>query len=270
MGRYKSFIQLRGKVGEIVYRRMKGKNFIGLMTGPTAEQVLTAPEFINTRKNMQEFGECGIYVKEIIEQIDKRKIRIGRKFKRNRLQKKIMQFRLFDIVSELGKRTINANEQLTGLILEKKGNFDFSFIELEELSLYCGGVEIAGKMAFINKNILKYMPDTSKNWYIKASIRLILVSRKIFDDETGTYKDYRILLNHNQMLGTTEIVYVNENFDISTSIHSSILKPTEAPFLDNDDKYIIMSQYELMKKEGANYINTENYITKIEMCKNLS
>lgn len=270
MGRYKSFIQLRGKVGDIVYRRMKGKNFVGLMTGPTAEQVLTAPEFINTRKNMQEFGECGIYVKEIIEQIDKRKIRIGKKFKRNRLQKKIMQFRLFDTVSEFGKRTINANEQLTGLILEKKGNFDFSFIELEDLSLYGAGLENIGRIAFIHKNILKYMPDTSKNWYIKASIRLILVSRKIFDDETGTYKDYRKLLNHCQTLGTTETIYVNENFNLGTSIHSSILKPTEAPFLDNNDKYIIISQYELTKKEGTNYISTENYITKIEMCKNIN
>jgi hypothetical protein len=60
MARQKGVIKYVGTLGDIRHFKIKGQEgyFAGMVGGPTAEQVYTAPEFERTRENMNEFGAC--------------------------------------------------------------------------------------------------------------------------------------------------------------------------------------------------------------------
>ena len=60
MARQKGVIKYVGTLGDIRHFKIKGQEgyFAGMVGGPTADQVYTAPEFERTRENMNEFGAC--------------------------------------------------------------------------------------------------------------------------------------------------------------------------------------------------------------------
>jgi hypothetical protein len=60
MARQKGVIKYVGTLGDIRHFKIKGQEgfFAGMVGGPTAQQVYTAPEFERTRENMNEFGAC--------------------------------------------------------------------------------------------------------------------------------------------------------------------------------------------------------------------
>ena len=63
MARVKSIISLRGRIGDTVFVRRNGLTIAGLPGGASKEKIMTAPEFVNTRKNMMEFGGCAQFAK---------------------------------------------------------------------------------------------------------------------------------------------------------------------------------------------------------------
>lgn len=60
-------LKYKGTLGEIRHFKIKGlnKNYAGLIGGPSADQVKTAPEFERTRENMNEFGGCATAGKSV-------------------------------------------------------------------------------------------------------------------------------------------------------------------------------------------------------------
>src|SRR5690554_727234 len=60
MARQKGLMKYVGTIGDVRHFKIKGQQgfFAGMVGGPTAEQVKTAPEFERTRENMNEFGGC--------------------------------------------------------------------------------------------------------------------------------------------------------------------------------------------------------------------
>lgn len=60
MARQKGLMKYTGTIGDVRHFKIKGQQgfFAGLVGGPTAEQVKSAPEFERTRENMNEFGGC--------------------------------------------------------------------------------------------------------------------------------------------------------------------------------------------------------------------
>jgi len=58
MARQKGVLKYVGTLGDVRHFKIKGQEgyFAGMVGGPSAEQVLTAPEFERTRENMNEFG----------------------------------------------------------------------------------------------------------------------------------------------------------------------------------------------------------------------
>lgn len=266
MARYKSIIQLRGKIGDLVYRRSQGLNFVGLMTGPTAEKVLTAPEFANTRKNMAEFGACANFVNTLYNSQDTRIINYSKKSKyaKRKIIKILMKLRKLDLVNQWGQRTINANETMKGMILEKSGNFNFDFIQTSQ-EIYESHGSIFYTIRIDNCNIINNVPDNSGKWYIKISIQLIQVSKVVF--ENGIYKNYREELKrfedlHNKTIQSNTSFF---GFDI---LNSQLLKPgAPQQIINNEDYFLGIMKKELLKKVGNVFVKTENYITTIEQCK---
>ncbi len=60
MARQKGLMKYVGTIGDVRHFKIKGQEgfFAGMVGGPTAQQVHTAPEFERTRENMNEFGGC--------------------------------------------------------------------------------------------------------------------------------------------------------------------------------------------------------------------
>lgn len=271
MARYKSIIQLRGRIGDLVYRRNKGLNFVGTITGPTKEQILTAPEFINTRKNMAEFGACADFAKDIIKQIDTRNTQTSGQIwtGQRKILSQLMQIRKLDLIHPFGQRTINANSTLEGIVLEKKGNFNFDFIRIKSINLFYGSSEITGHIRFYGANILNNVPDNSIKWVIKLNTRLVLAPRQIFNTTANKYFPYR---NNLTRIASGDTKYLNNILPDNTSIQSRLAQPqSPQPIIDTEDKFIILLQYSLEKlnQVETSRMKTENYITKIIYCNNL-
>lgn len=60
MARQKGLMKYVGTIGDVRHFKIKGQEgfFAGMVGGPTAQQVKSAPEFERTRENMNEFGGC--------------------------------------------------------------------------------------------------------------------------------------------------------------------------------------------------------------------
>jgi hypothetical protein len=60
MARQKGLTKYIGTIGDVRHFKIKGQKgfFAGMVGGPTAEQIKTAPEFARTRENMSEFAGC--------------------------------------------------------------------------------------------------------------------------------------------------------------------------------------------------------------------
>lgn len=266
MARYKSIIQLRGRIGDLVYRRYGGINFVGEITGPTKKQILTAPEFANTRKNMAEFGACANFVNTLYNSQDTRIINYSKKSKyaKRKIIKMLMKLRKLDIINQWGQRTINANETMQGMILEKSGNFNFDFIQTNYQEIYVSHSSIFYTIKMDNCNIINNVPDNSGKWYIKISIQLIQVSKVIF--ENGIYKNYREELKRYENIHY-KTIQKNLNFSIGDSLNSQLLMPGISKPINNEDYFLGIMKKELLKKVGNVFVKTENYITTIEQCK---
>ena len=67
MAKQTGSLKYTGTIGDIRHFKIKGLkgSFAGLIGGPTAEQIATAPEFARTRENMHEFGGCALAGKAV-------------------------------------------------------------------------------------------------------------------------------------------------------------------------------------------------------------
>jgi hypothetical protein len=67
MARQTGPLKYSGTIGDIRHFKIKGLkgSFAGLIGGPTAEQIASAPEFARTRENMNEFGGCALAGKAV-------------------------------------------------------------------------------------------------------------------------------------------------------------------------------------------------------------
>jgi hypothetical protein len=60
-------IKYTGTIGDVRHFKIKGLkgSYAGMIGGPSAEQIATAPEFARTRENMNEFGGCALAGKAV-------------------------------------------------------------------------------------------------------------------------------------------------------------------------------------------------------------
>jgi hypothetical protein len=67
MARQTGPLKYTGTIGDIRHFKIKGLKgaYAGMIGGPSAEQIATAPEFARTRENMNEFGACALVGKAL-------------------------------------------------------------------------------------------------------------------------------------------------------------------------------------------------------------
>ena len=266
MARYKSIIQLRGKIGDLVYRRYQGLNFVGTMTGPTKEQILTAPEFANTRKNMAEFGQCLGFANDLINLGVKSQGRdfiftVGGLAKAKRKATQILlQLRKYNYQGDIfGQRVINEDTGYAGIypphllqnmIIERKGNFDFSLIQFNEIELTEEAETIKARINPLTTDLTNFFPFRSDDGQIRLSLNLVQIPRRVF--ELGEYKRSRpFLVPYNNVSNTKFYTSVIEP-DIQ-GIFAEIYKPNEGigePALSLDDAFFFIVQKSIFYKNN--------------------
>ena len=67
MAKQTGLVRYSGSMGGVRHFKIKGLSgdFAGLNGGPSGDQIITAPEFVRTRENMNEFGGCATAGKSI-------------------------------------------------------------------------------------------------------------------------------------------------------------------------------------------------------------
>src|SRR6185295_6826349 len=67
MAKQTGLVRCSGTMGGVRHFKIKGLSgdFAGMVGGPSGDQILTAPEFVRTRENMNEFGGCASAGKSI-------------------------------------------------------------------------------------------------------------------------------------------------------------------------------------------------------------
>lgn len=264
MARYKSIIQLRGRIGDLVYRRYNGLNFVGIMTGPTAEQVLTAPEFINTRKNMAEFGQCLGYANDLINLGVKTQGRdfvytVGGLAKAKRKATQILlQLRKYNYQGNVfGEREINEDTGYAGIypphllqnmIIEQKGGYNWDIIQFKEIELTEEAETMKARINPIDVDLTNFFPFRSDDWQIRLSLNIVQIPRRVY--ELGAYKRFRpFLLPYNNQHNTKKYTSIIEG-DIQ-GIFAEIYKPNESIgeiALSLDDAFFFIVQKSILYK----------------------
>ncbi|WP_228411701.1 hypothetical protein [Chryseobacterium sp.] len=67
MAKHRGLMKYVGTLGDVRHFKIKGQQgfYAGMVGGPTAEQIKSAPEFERTREKMNEFGGCAISGKAV-------------------------------------------------------------------------------------------------------------------------------------------------------------------------------------------------------------
>jgi len=239
---------------------------VGTITGPTAEQVLTAPEFANTRKNMAEFGQCIGFANDLINLGVKSQ---GRDFiftvgglarTKRRITKILMQGIKVNYQGNLfGEREVNEDTGYAGtqkghllqnLIIERKGNFDFNLIQFHEIELTEEVETIKARINPLQTDLTNFFPFRSDDWQIRLSLNLVQIPKRVF--ELGEYKRLRpFLVPYNNFANTKFYTSIIKP-DIQ-GIFAEIYKPKEGegePALTLDDAFFFIVQKSIFYKNN--------------------
>lgn len=266
MARVKSIISLRGRIGDTVFLRRNGQTIAGLPGGASKDKILTAPEFANTRKNMAEFGQCLGFANDLINLGVKSQGRdfiftVGGLAKAKRKATQILlQLRKYNYQGDIfGQRVINENTGYAGIypphllqnmIIERKGNFDFSLIQFNEIELTEEAETIKARINPLTTDLTNFFPFRSDDGQIRLSLNLVQIPRRVF--ELGEYKRSRpFLVPYNNVSNTKFYTSVIEP-DIQ-GIFAEIYKPNEGigePALSLDDAFFFIVQKSIFYKNN--------------------
>lgn len=126
MARVKSILSVRGRIGDTVFVRRNGITIAGMSGGASRDKILTAPEFINTRKNMAEFGACASMAKSVYDNLSTPIFATVRK--KTSMRQMIAELRKIQQAyaggTELnGERTVKLHEDLINFQFNEKNKF---------------------------------------------------------------------------------------------------------------------------------------------------
>lgn len=118
MARQKGLVKYVGTIGDVRHFKIKGQEgfFAGMVGGPTAEQVKTAPEFERTRENMNEFGGCAKAGKSVRTALSGLLTKMADSKVTGRLTSVMKKINLEDGTEARGYRKVEISTQRTYLV----------------------------------------------------------------------------------------------------------------------------------------------------------
>lgn len=251
MARQTGPLKYKGNIGGVRHFKIKGMagSFAGMAGGASAEQIKSAPEFVRTRENMNEFGGCAAAGKSVRVGLSSIMKQMSDSQLTGRLTAIMKKINLEDQSEARGYRAILISQQsqyLKGLVFNKSASFD---------SAYTGRVDITPN-ADRNGVDVNFTFNAANNVNFPAGathFRLIsavsIVSDYAFNASTKVYEPIEPELNE-----LNSIVYMpyTDSSSADLQVATSNYLPT-LPTMTGDVSLIVCVGIEFYQQVGSNY-----------------
>lgn len=253
MARQSGPIKYKGTLGEVRHFKIKGLkgHFAGLKGGPSAEQVKTAPEFIRTRENMNEFGGCAsaaksvrIGLSQILKQMSDPQIT-------GRLTAIMKKINLEDQSEARGYRAVLISTQrqyLNGLNFDKNISFDSVFYAPFTLTNSVARDSATFDVAPFNPFNFINAPAGATHFRLINAISV--VSDFAFNSTSNIYEPVDAALNEVSNIAYSG--YLDLNSPIATSLSITATLPG-TPTMTNDVSVLNSIGIEFYQQVGTEY-----------------
>lgn len=134
MATYESFLKLNGKVGDLVFYNLNGKNIVRKKSGFNKNAFKKSASYEKVRQNSSEFGHCSKIGKVIRQSLEDYIKESDDPLLYQKFAKLMTEIKDLDIISDKGKRTVE-NGIITELGTQKLKGFQFGIISSLENSV---------------------------------------------------------------------------------------------------------------------------------------
>ena len=251
MAKQKGHIKYVGTLGEVRHFKIKGNEgyFAGLIGGPTAEQVKTAPSFIRTRENMSEFAACANAGKSV---------RIGLSALMKQMTDSQFTGRLTAIMKKIniedgsearGQRAVLVSQQpqyLKGLDFNRNISFNGVFSAPFTLTPTDRNKSVLSLPEF---NPLNFLNIPSGATHFRIINALSVISDFVYNSATGAYEPAEPILNEVSNIAYSAYTPV----DVVTTLIDITAALPNAPTLTTNVAVLGSIGIEFYQQVGINY-----------------
>lgn len=198
MARQKGITKYIGTIGDVRHFKIKGQKgfFAGMVGGPTAEQIKTAPEFARTRENMSEFAGCAKAGKSVRVALSETLKSMTDPQCTGRLTAIMKKINLEDGTEARGVRKIEISTQRTylhGFMFNKNSSFNsISFIPYD---LTNSADRLTGTLVTLTANPIDTINAPAGATHFRYINAIGVVSDFGFNSDTKTYEPTNPVLN---------------------------------------------------------------------------
>ncbi len=252
MARQKGLMKYIGTIGDVRHFKIKGQQgfFAGMVGGPTAEQVNTAPEFERTRENMNEFGGCARAGKSVRTGLSALMSKMADSQVTGRLTSVMKKINLEDGTEARGYRKVEISTQrnyLLGFEFDKKLSLSGVFNALYDVTHTATRESADFTVAPFNPADLITAPSGSTHFRLINA--LAVVADFVYNATTGTYEPDDIVNNE------LSIVEYSDYIPLNAAYAGSTLTATlpGAPTLDTNVTVLQCIGIEFFQEVNSNY-----------------
>jgi hypothetical protein len=240
-------------MGGVRHFKIKGLagDFAGMVGGPSGDQIHTAPEFIRTRENMNEFGGCASAGKSIRTGLSQVIKQMSDPQMTGRLTGVIKKINLEDQTEARGYRAILISQErqyLIGFAFDKNVSLEGAFTAPYSLSNTAGRDSATFAVPAFNPANLINPPAGATHF--RLLVALACVSDFAYNAQTGTYEP--IDAANNELSAVAYSDYLDLSTPIATSTDVTATLPG-TPTLSEDVSVIFCIGIEFHQQVGANY-----------------
>lgn len=253
MAKQTGLTRYSGTMGGVRHFKIKGLSgdFAGLVGGPSGDQIKTAPEFIRTRENMNEFGGCASAGKSIRTGLSQVVKQMSDPQMTGRLTGVIKKINLEDQTEARGYRAILISQEkqyLIGFAFDKNISLEGVFTAPYSL-LHTAGRD-AGTLTVPAFNPANLVNAPAGATHFRLLVALACVSDFAFNAQTGTYEP--IDAANNELSDVAYSGYLDLTTAIATSTAVTATLPG-SPTITADASVLFCIGIEFYQQVGSNY-----------------
>jgi len=217
MATYKSLVEIKGKVGDLVFYNLNGIPVVRRKSGFSKEGFENNPNYKKVRENSSEFGHCSKSGKLLRNTIESYTGDYEDKYLYQKFAKVMTQIKDFDTSSEKGKRRIEIGIQ-NSQALKLLTDFRFGKFETVSDKITCGNamftknVTLAKKLPVNKAELITIKPDLEKLEVVTKSQTLTIPKNSSLDfdfqfDDTSSLLLYFLILKKDEEVLYAGFIY---------------------------------------------------------------
>jgi len=253
MAKQTGLMKYSGTMGGVRHFKIKGLtgDFAGLVGGPSGEQIATAPEFVRTRENMNEFGGCATIGKSIRTGLSQVIKQMSDPQMTGRLTAIMKKINLEDGTEARGYRAILVSQQkqyLKGFAFDKNVNLDSLFVAPYTIANTAARDAATLTVPAFNPANLINAPAGATHF--RLLVALASISDFAYNSTTGVYEP--IDAANNELSNVSYSGYLDLFAPVATpTIVTATLPGT--PTLTADASVVFCIGIEFFQEVGTNY-----------------